>query len=303
FGARGLTSVAFLFAAGFSFYLATAPGYVQRHRSPQQRASRVRRGLFLIVLGYALHFPILVWSDLDVATRDAAVRGFIAVDVLQCIGVSLLVLQAVTWLAPRASWLGAASALIALALFACTPLSAAIVPRGALSPLLSYLSSRAGSLFPLLPWAAHVFFGVACAAWVMQPGRLRREWRLLGLALALLASSAVLTSLGAQLLLTDQLMRLGRVLIVAACLSWISERMRALPGWMDVLSRETLALYVLHILFVYGTGVGLADQLGARLPPEAAVAWAALVVAASAGVVLGVRRWQGKRLAEAAVAG
>ncbi|HKP59763.1 MAG TPA: heparan-alpha-glucosaminide N-acetyltransferase domain-containing protein, partial [Polyangiales bacterium] len=87
--ARGLTSVAFLFAAGLSFYLAT-----ERARDPRAASRRVLRALRLIALGYLLHLPLAALFTSDPASRLRALHEFAAVDVLQCIGVSLLALEA-----------------------------------------------------------------------------------------------------------------------------------------------------------------------------------------------------------------
>lgn len=292
FFARGLTSVAFLFAAGFSFYLATAGGYARRHRSAALWSARMRRVALLLALGYALRLPLAAWTSADPSVRAAALAGFVAVDVLQCIGVSLLALQVLTWLLPTPGRLGLAAACAAVMVFALTPLGIRALPSGPLAPLLAYVSPRAGSLFPLLPWSAHVFFGVACAAWVGRTSRQRVELRLLGLALVVTAAGFGLSACGVPRPVPEQVVRLGCVLAASAALAWLSGRIRTTPAWIEVLAGETLFLYAFHVVIVYGAGVGLADRVGQRLGPIAAVAAAVLVAGASCGVVLGYRRWR-----------
>lgn len=292
FSARGLTSVAFLFTAGFSFYLATARGYAARHRSQALWSSRMRRVLLLLVLGYALHLPVAAWTSVEPSVRAAALAGFVAVDVLQCIGVSLFVLQALTWLLPTPLALGAVSLAISVAMFALAPLSAGVVPSGPLAPLVAYVSPRAGSLFPLLPWSGHLFFGVSCAAWLGRAARMRVEQRLLLLGLCVVALGLTLRALGTAAPIPDQIGRLGRVLLASAGLAWVAARARSLPSWVYALAGETLFLYAFHVLIVYGAGLGLADQVGARLGPGHALLAAVLVVGLSFAAALGYRRLQ-----------
>ncbi|HEY2732482.1 MAG TPA: heparan-alpha-glucosaminide N-acetyltransferase domain-containing protein, partial [Polyangiales bacterium] len=86
--ARGLTSVAFLFTAGMSFGLASARPFASSAARASASRARALRALRLIALGYVLHAPLqLLW---DPSNARAAFERFVAVDVLQCIGVSLL---------------------------------------------------------------------------------------------------------------------------------------------------------------------------------------------------------------------
>jgi uncharacterized membrane protein len=289
FAARGLTSVAFLFTAGFAFFLTSTRDYARRHRSAELFRRRGRRALMLLALGYALHAPFAAWSA-DPRVRAAAWRGFVAVDVLQCIGITLLVLQVLTWLLPRAAWLGAAAGGIACALFALTPLTRELEPSGAWAPVLSYLSPRAGSLFPLLPWAAHMFAGAACGAWLLRE-RAGAAWpRLLGLGAALVSIAGALAWLGVPGIITEHVGRLGRVVLVTGVFAWSLRGRSALPAFVRVLASETLFLYAFHVLLAYGAGLGLADRVGPRLGPGASVGCAVLVLAASLAPVLWYRR-------------
>ena len=61
--ARGLTSVAFLFAAGLSFYLATVRRLDAHLASRAERRRRFTRGATLIGVGYALRAPLGALAD------------------------------------------------------------------------------------------------------------------------------------------------------------------------------------------------------------------------------------------------
>jgi len=296
--ARGLTSVAFLFAAGLSFYLATERSSAAANGGRR----RMLRAARLVGLGYLLHLPVGLLSS-NPATQAGALRELAAVDVLQCIGVSMLLLEALRALvsSPRAR-VGAALA-IAVGLFALAPLANQLGATGPLRPLLAYLTPTGGSLFPLTPWAAHVFAGFACGA-AVRMGAAPAGNRFLGIsciprslgvrlaAIVALASLLALTlvACGAPRVLTDHASRHAGVLAVCWILWFAGERLKVVPSLVATLAQHTLVLYVFHVLLVYGQGVGLAAWIGPRLGPGWAVIGAVFVVAASAAVALGYDR-------------
>ena len=90
---RGLTSSLFLLLSGFAFSVATEPA-LGAHISVLAGGFQARRrfGLFLL-LGYAIHFPVPRFSMLTMLT-DEQWRSFFQVDVLQLIGATFLIVQA-----------------------------------------------------------------------------------------------------------------------------------------------------------------------------------------------------------------
>jgi uncharacterized membrane protein len=282
--ARGLTSVTFLFAAGLSFHLAS-------ERS-NGRARRVRRAFGLIALGYLLHLPIsALWagSSLQLA---AAERAFACVDVLHCIGMSLLGLEALAWLSPLARSRGTLAAAIGIGLLTFAAASGAASPAADSLPawLGAYFGSQTGSLFPLVPYAAHVCVGAAAGAIVSGAGE-RIPARLLALAAALLLASVLFQHLGAAALAVDHLQRLAAVVALSAALALACRQLDGLPAWVRATASSTLFLYVFHVLLVYGDRLGLRALIGPRLAPSEAVLAALSVVVVSLAALLTYRRW------------
>jgi uncharacterized membrane protein len=309
--ARGLTSVAFLFAAGLSFYLATE----RESAADSGGRGRVMRALRLVGLGYLLHLPVALFTGADATTRARALHELAAVDVLQCIGVSMVLLEGLRVAVSNARARVAASVALAAALFALAPWAAELQASGTLRPLLAYATPAGGSLFPLAPWAAHVFAGFACGAVVRRPAstfvpepepvpvpdlarpRTARDLfrRSLGIRLAAIAALASLfaaacIALPVPPVLRDHSSRLAGVLLAAWVLWFAGERLARVPSAIAVLAQQTLVLYVFHVLLVYGQGVGLASWLGPRLGPGGAFLATLLVVGASAAVALGYDR-------------
>jgi len=282
--ARGLTSVAFLFAAGVSFQLATESE--ARAADPLAARRRRRRALRLIGLGYLLHLPLAAAFTTDPAVRAAALREFMAVDVLQCIGVCVLALEGLRRAVPKARARTAISVALGVGCLAVAPLAWMWPGDGPLAPLLAYLTPRTGSIFPLVPWAAHLFFGFAVGALVRAPGRLGTTGRLLALTTLAALASALCAHWVESRVVLGHVSRLAWVLGVSSALSALGDRLARVPPRIAQLAGHTLLLYVFHVLLVYGQGVGLASWIGPRLSPLAAAAAAALVVLASCGVAL-----------------
>jgi uncharacterized membrane protein len=283
---RGLTAVAFLFVAGSSFHLATI-ARLERHRSsPEEVRARFRRVGVLFGLGYLLHLPVVAW-----VAGEPAGTGAWVVDILQCMATCLAVAELLAlWLRSAQSVALACGSLAVLAL-ALAPILRVLEPLGPWAPLVHYLSPRGGAPFPLLPWGAHFFAGAALGGVVLVGPCQQRALRL-GLAgLIGIGLAAVI----AQGTVADHVGRLGRVLIVAAALSALEPRVGRLPSWAALLSRSTLTLYVVHIVLVYGEGVGLGALVGPTLALGRALAVTALVAAFSVAAALaGVGRMPGR---------
>jgi hypothetical protein len=281
---RGLTAVGFLTAAGASYALAT------RAPAPDP-LRRLRRAALLVAVGFLLRPPANACSA-DPLLRAASWDAFFAVDVLQCIGVTLLGLEAAARLTPRARrplFAGAIGGGLLLAAPLFAPLSAEAPVRW----LLDWVTRSGGSLFPLLPWSGFVWIGLALAPWIEASTEPRGAFRLGALG----AGSAALGHL-AQGWLSPvpaaeyyawppfSLERLGLVLGLFALLSLAGRRL-VLPRWARTLAKETLVLYVVHLVLLHAAGVGLVHWIGSTLGPVAATGVAAVMVAVSAAAALG----------------
>jgi len=290
---RGLTSCMFLTLSGFSFSLATDRHW-DAYRSPGRRVARrlLRYGL-LLVLGYGMRFPSRTLAGLPWATPEQW-QLFAAVDILQLVGVTLTLLQFATWLARTRdrlmSWaLGAAVVVILIAPVAWSATATDQVPLF----LRAYFTYKTGSLFPALPWAAYVFLGAALGLWYVrqQPvsPRAASGTAFLWLGAAMIASGALLHqvpwepygeiyfwSISPNLFLV----KAGSVLVLVAGAIRLSRRLTRLPRVVTALSRESLLVYLGHVMLLYGSvwTVGLAQSLGPRHGPLTTLAWIAALL-------------------------
>ena len=142
---------------------------------PHQRFSpallkRTRRfGLFLL-LGYAIHFPVPRFSMLTTLT-DEQRRSLFQVDVLQLIGATFLIIQALVLIARSRRLFTVAAFVLAAGVLAFThPVWAIDWWQRFPAWLAAYMSPARGSLFPLFPWATYVLFGAGSGTDLCQLG-------------------------------------------------------------------------------------------------------------------------------------
>jgi hypothetical protein len=179
--------------------------------------------------------------------------------------VSLLFLQAVSWFVRSPARLGTIALATALLVLLATPVawSAASGPSIPLA-LSAYFSGSAGSLFPVFPWAAYVFFEAAAGSWfaarsAVQP-TVPRGRTALAVGSGMIAAGLLFHALpwspfGAVDFWTVSpnlfLLKAGVVLVgVAAAIRLTNSRTR-LPGVVTALSRQSLLVYVVHLLVLY----------------------------------------------------
>src|SRR5262245_18018032 len=194
---RGLVSVAFMLAAGLAFYVTVS----LRADARIERRRRVVRALEIIAIGFLLRLPLSALFSLDLQSVRSALQQLVAVDVLPCIGVSLLVLEL---LARARDRLGVVFGSAALACGAAllTPWAAtlpAALPFGLVS---AWLGPQTGSSFPLLPYAGFVFAGVVLGAVALPRGVATQPRaiavRLAGAGVLIFGASFLVTSLKAR---------------------------------------------------------------------------------------------------------
>jgi uncharacterized membrane protein len=254
--ARGLTSVTFLVTAGLAFVLAEARG------DPAGRRRRRRRALLLLAVGYAMHAPLGVLVGVPLAE---ALRQALVVDVLQCIGVSLLALELLSLRVRGVR----ARVLLGLGLAAgcvlAAPLTRGVSFAGPARLLGNYVTTEDGSLFPLVPWAGYVMAGFALGTLALRRAR-GGAWVLGAAALACgglaLVSSQLEPALPAAVRPSYCLLKLACVLALASGLMAVCAGLARLPSLLTRLAGQTLFLYVSHVVILYADGVGLAHRLG-----------------------------------------
>jgi uncharacterized membrane protein len=209
--------------------------------SPKARPAwpAAKRLLQIMLVGYLMHLPWGLMSEPGFST-EAQWRMFM-VDVLQCLGVSGLLLLAIERI--RFPWVVAMGALFLVVAFA----DSATHWRTGFIPLDAYFTREHGSLFPLFPWAGFALAGFIISRWTVD----KIGTAILGAALALGAD--YLPGIGATPAFF--LERLGWIILLASATRFgmdpLLQKKRPWFGWLYLAGRESLVVYVVHLALIH----------------------------------------------------
>ena len=274
---RGITAPAFFTISGLIFtYLLT------KAKEKGTLSMRIRkglvRGLMLIGLGYALRIPIFRWlSGDDFGTY------FMVIDVLQCIGLSLILIVFVYLLTQKKTvFFSILMFGLGTLIFLCEPLYRTYSAEGIPLFFANYLTKVNGSVFTILPWFGYMAYGAFIAT--LFYGYLTRPKFKTGLITGFFVTGLVLVygstpvflelaKLTNWTLLTEVanfnylFIRLGNVLVIFG-LFYAFEAYLKQPVVLKI-GQKTLSIYVIHFVLLYGsfTGLGLNQILGKILSP------------------------------------
>ncbi len=276
---RALTPTTFTLVSGFALSL------VALHASRRETAEasgirRLRRSAFFLIIGYALHYPAANLKGLTMLT-EADWRQFTAVDVLQCIAVTLAALQLIALRIREPRTFLIISGSIATVFCLLTPPVWAWTAPLPMS-LAAYFSPATGSIFPLFPWLANGALGASIGAWYLTtqgrtPGdRARRTLLPIGAAMflaAVLMRTVVWEPFGAVNLGAGRpsqfLMQAGLVCMLLAALASLVDLRPIRVRRLEDFAQESLTIYVVHVCLVYGSpwNRGLRQLIGPTLGP------------------------------------
>lgn len=268
-----------------------------------------RRGLEILGLAYLFRLQEYILGHLSQSIRDlpAQWRDLLRVDILNCIGASMLLVPIIA--APRRGRPAYLVTIAALLVFvALGPvLGPAHYPRAIPSWISSYFGGqRPMSWFPLFPWAAWSLAGVVIGhLWVRgmrRTGGQRAVFMATGVAgLALIGIVELIRKIDPHVIrypsdLVQQMgpgsffYRLG-MNCVLACLGWLAvEIVGKRFSILRQLGRTSLLVYWVHVDLCYGL---LAHKLGfyGRLSMPQATFGLAVMITLMLGVSLAKTRW------------
>jgi uncharacterized membrane protein len=261
-----MTAPIFMFTAGTVFtYL------FHSVKKPFEENYRVRKGLrrafLLILLGYLLKYP--TWTIFDFSEVSAEKwRLFISVDVLQLIGFSLLILLLILFVAEKMKLnYSATFIIISSIIFIASPFLEMISWVSFLpAPIAAYFYSGTGSLFPLFPWSGYVIAGGILGCYLAQnrvvfkTAKFSKQLAIFGVAFTLVAviSEIILNALNVNIVDPQAepntiFYRVGFVLLLTSIVSYISLRINHIPHLIILAGRNTLLIYVVHLIILYGS--------------------------------------------------
>ena len=258
----GFPGAIFLFISG----LVLALGAEAKHGKGVPPRAILRAGLArgLEILGYAFLFRLWMYASGHFGWPFDLLR----VDILNCIGVALLIVGAAALAWPRRGTRLFAALAIAGLVAALTPLTwDSALARRLPFALAGYVDgTRPGSFFPALPWAAFAALGAAAGVALAAARGQGREWRVFA-AMAIVGAGTIPLGLWADRALPAVYPRYdfwhtspayfaikaGIVLLTVAA-AYVLDKLPG-QGWMRQLGRTSLLVYWVHLEIVYGDHV------------------------------------------------
>lgn len=263
---RGMTAPLFLFTSGITFtYL------FRLHKEPFSINPRVRKGikraLLLIFIGYLLRYPTSTIVIFDEVTPYQW-QLFFSVDVLHLIGFGLLFLLLILYLAERTKqrdWVVfTAFILINLSLH---PFFENIDWTSFMHPAFAgYFYRKSGSNFPLFPWLSYIYAGGMLGSYLADHPEVFKSFKftyrtfIIGLSLILISMSGTIFErvvLGTETFWTYSpmltLLRFGIVMLVISAFVLVARKLETIPRIIILLGRNTLLIYVVHLIILYGS--------------------------------------------------
>ena len=283
---RGITAPVFFTVSGFIFTYLLLRAPIQGPSNPRIRKG-IKRGLQLLLIGYALRL------NLFGLFKGTIYNGFYLVDVLHCIGLSILAIigfykltvKKNTWLFP----LVLVSTTLLLFLF--EPLykqwTFSFLPSG----LVNYFTKTNGSVFTIIPWLGYTTIGASLSILFIRYKNLKYLYPfailgslLLGVGLIQFSSPLFMylfktTDIALfQLVFSNNYLfiRLGDVFVVFAV--FMLFRQFLTHSTLLKIGSNTLSIYVIHFIILYGsfTGLGLYKFFHHELSPLVAITGAVL---------------------------
>ncbi|MGO9480439.1 MAG: heparan-alpha-glucosaminide N-acetyltransferase domain-containing protein [Candidatus Kryptoniota bacterium] len=272
---NGLVAPSFLFVAGFSFTLAlNRKGDAYRTFSPEL-FKHIKRLIFIWVTGYLMHIPYFSLLKTVHGSTPEDVTAFFAVDILQCIAASLILIHIIRVFVKDDRVFN----IILWGLFWLFVIAAPIVghfdPYRTMPTFVGqYFNRLHGSLFPLFPWSSFLIAGIIASQKITFEKTSKFEGRLFPFGAALAAAGIVLVFLHKTFLPTINiydyapgwfLLRLGMLLWILKGIIWYEGERSFAWSAVKVFGRESFLVYVAHILFIYGSSaknVSLVEKIG-----------------------------------------
>jgi len=279
---HGITAPAFLFGAGLTFVISSHRKWNAYHRWGPELERRLRRVVMIFFIGIFLHLPYFSFRKIMFEATPLDMLILFQSDVLTCISVGLIALHLILLFFRREDKFQGAVIVSLIFTVLATPVVWDIDFLHYTPLLLVQLSnSLHGSPFPLFPFLGYLFAGVAVSRGFVVaveacgvPVFMKR----LALGGVLAAAAGLWIAVipftiyrSSDFWYTSPsyfLIRLGILFMATAGVWRAGQAMPRALGSVLVLGKESLLVYVLHLLVLYGSAVNATVNLAGILPPE-----------------------------------
>lgn len=282
---RGITAPTFFTISGLVFTYLLLRANAKGDDMPRIKKGLLR-GLLLLGIGYSLRINLLSWFYGDFSTY------FLVIDVLQCIGLSLIILVCLHVLFKNYSYIFSTILFaVGCICFVSEPLYRNLEITNLPLIIANYMTKINGSVFTILPWFGYSAFGAFLSTVFFRHVHRKRFKLITILAFFiggyffmyhsswLLIRLFYITDIELLKLSADYnylFTRFGNVLILFGIFYMLERFLKQFI--ISKIGEKTLSIYVIHFIILYGsyTGYGLKRFLSKTLNPTEAIIGAIL---------------------------
>ena len=261
---RGMTAPTFFTITGFIFTFLLLKQNSRGFENPRVLKG-IKRAVKVILWGYFLRLS--VFALFEGSINDS----FFYVDVLQCIGTSLLLLIGIYLIfCHNYRWFQNVVLTLGIGIFLLQPIYASCMLNFLPQTIANYFTSHNGSIFTLFPWFGYVCFGSFMSMLFLKYRnhalfyQYAIPWLLLAGLFLIFSSSNMLmllyNSTGIEIFKSVAynnflFIRLGNVSMLFAIFMLLRNYLTA-PTIIKI-GGKTLSIYILHFFILYGSWLGL----------------------------------------------
>lgn len=279
---NGLVAPSFLFCAGCGLWIALGRKWDDYLALRKPLWVYLRRLGWILGVAYALHLPNFSLHQIMTHLTAADAENLFQVDILHVIVTTLVFVVALAIIIRNRQAVLWTAITLALVLILVAPTAWSFAQTQSVPLILrNLLTEMPTSYFPLVPWSAFVFIGMAVTQVYMGAADKRRFFtRLFALGLFLAVAGTMFREFYNpwpwQLWRSTPIffaMRIGIIFMVFAGMWKYTEWHKGTPlaqkGIVLVFGRDSLLIYVTHLIIVYGSVVnhGIASSIAQTFPP------------------------------------
>jgi uncharacterized membrane protein len=281
---RGVTAPTFFTISGLIFTYLLLKAKEKKNENSRMKKG-IRRGFYLIGIGYFLRLNL---PNLFSSSSNAS---FLAVDVLHCIGLSLIITVMVFFLCRKNVFVFSfLTFAIGILIFVLEPFYRSLSIEGIPVFIHNYISRNNGTVFRIIPWYGYSSMGAFIATlfyWNLHKKHFKISiislFVFFGLLLVLYSSEILLqlSKVTGIDVFKDAanynylFSKLGYVLLCFALIYGL-EKFLKYPLLLKI-GKSTLAIYIIHFVLLYGSFIGIGfKNIGKVLSPIQVVVGAVL---------------------------
>ncbi len=288
----GFVAPAFIFLSGLALWHALTG----RSGNDEHRGRIATRYLTILLLGYWLQLPVLSLRQLIFNQRPDELARLFDANILQLIAVAGLIALGLAMALRSPDRARIASLLLGITAILLTPsISAGTLYLGLPLAIRPYVAPSPPATFPLLPYLAYFMVGFSLSPHLTGAAQsLRKRTIVLLFGALLLGLGLALDPLLAPFppyndfwgpSIQHVFFRLGGIIVLFACSLHAMALWPYGSGLLAYLGRNSLAIYVLHLMLIYGSPMTMGMRywfggaLDGRLHPVATLATTVAVLA------------------------